>query len=293
MTGNVVTNVSDLTDAMRDMLLRPATADESATYGPTETGTLDALQRKGLAVGRARKNLALGEYEYTLTNTGKRCREALERQAAHSAVVVTNISGLTDAMRELLLRPVEPDLPAEGGGQRTLDALLHRGLITLVGNDPPTYRLTGAGKRCRDVLERQVAPTIVMLEVAGYGWALLNENDFGGHSITTWTRDEHTLVLVWQSAHEVTAAIYDGVPWPLDQIVDLITSDVPDDDVLISITLASASRRVQRVAHPRFAYQLAELLGVIRRRGDADIPRPVLRAAVIELARAIMATPER
>lgn len=207
--------------------------------------------------------------------------------------IVTNIADLTPAMREALRFPSHPDMPARGASRITLNALIQRGLVTrLGGSDPLAYRLTDAGKRCRDALERQDAPTVVVQQVAGYGWALLNENDFGGHSITTWTRDEHTLVLVYTGAFEVSAAIYDGAPLPLDQLVELITAEGEDPSAERLMELAAGKAAV--VASPRFAAELSELFAQFAAdERDASTPRTSspIRWAAERLAAALLATP--
>ena len=205
--------------------------------------------------------------------------------------IVTNIADLTPAMRELLRRPAEPDLPAEAGSEITLNAMAQRGLVTRLSTDPLTYRLTDAGKRCRDALERQDAPTVVVQQVAGYGWAMLNENDFGGHSITTWTRDEHTLVLVYTGAYEVSAAIYDGAPLPLDELVQTITTEQPD--LAPETLLEMAANRALTVADPYHARELSTLLSELARETRVvpeHIARPIRTAAGLLVA-AILATP--
>lgn len=201
--------------------------------------------------------------------------------------IVTNIADLSPSMRAHLQRPAEPDLPAEGTNAVTLTAMVQRGLITITAKSPLTYRLTDAGKRCRDALVRQEAPTATVLAVADHGWALLNENDFGGHSITTWTRDEHALVLVWSGAYEVSAAIYDGFPLDLDQLLQTIMLDADGQDVAPEHLLELAGSRAQQVAHPRFANDLTILLGAMARYGVPDN----LRVPALALAAAILATP--
>jgi hypothetical protein len=202
--------------------------------------------------------------------------------------VVTSVSDLTPAMRDLLRRPAEPDLPAETREPITFNALRQRGLVTLVSRDPLTYRLTDAGKRCRDALERQDAPTVVVQQVAGYGWAMVNENDFGGHSITTWTRDEHTLVLVYTGAYEVSAAVYDGAPLPLDQLVEVITDE--GGEVTSEHLMELAARRAAVVASSRFAAELAELFAMLAKEPRTAIPQHI-RWAAERLAAALLATP--
>lgn len=209
--------------------------------------------------------------------------------------VVTNIADLTPAMCELLRHPGEPDHFAEAPNRITLGALANRGLVTIISGTAGqlTYRLTAAGKRCRAALERQDAPTVAVREIASYGWALLSEHDFGGHAITTWIRDGHTLVLSWMGDREVSAAIYDGVPLPLDKLVQAVMSE-DEGDTLPEYVLHMAARRAFQVANPKHAHELGTLLNGLAHqiRRDGSLPLSI-RTAASQLAVAILATPPR
>jgi hypothetical protein len=201
--------------------------------------------------------------------------------------IVTNVSDLTPAMRELLLRPVEPGLSAEVATRtNSIDALRHRGLVSMVSSNPPAYRLTEAGARARAALERESAPVVVNQALGSYGWTMLAENCFGGHSITTWTRDEHTLVLSWIGAYEVSAVIHDGFPLPLDKLIETITDgDGPSENAL-----AGAARHAMLVTPARFASELSELLLALHENEHHLVS---VRAAAQTLAVAILGSHAR
>jgi hypothetical protein len=201
--------------------------------------------------------------------------------------VVTNVSSLTPAMRQALLLPAAPDLPATGASRITVEALRHRGLVTIASQNPWIFRLTDAGVRARAALEAETATTVAVTELGSHGWTLCHENDFGGHAITTWMSDDgHSLVLSYTGAYEVSAAIYDGQPLPLSQLIETIASRGCDDSP--EHLLNMAAQRARSVGDPRFASELSELLAAL-----AEDPHPTLaaRTVVQRLAAAILATP--
>lgn len=207
--------------------------------------------------------------------------------------VVTNISDLTPAMREALLRPAAPDQPTrvpDTATRATIAALANRGLVVIVAGNPLAYRLTDAGARARSALAPSGAPIVVNQALGSYGWAMLAESDFGGHSITTWTRDGHTLVLSWTGAYEVSAAIYDGLPLPLDQLVQTVLNDHEVYDSLEHL-LDMAARQAMLVAPARFATRLSDLLTTLAGQSSAGHVSPAVRLAAGQLASALLATP--
>jgi hypothetical protein len=208
--------------------------------------------------------------------------------------VITNLADITGPMRKAL-STLDP------GGAPTIlhrtvgNALIGKGLATK--HDDRHFVITEAGARVRDLAEREQAkldaPTIVVNSLSSFGWTMLAENDFGGHAITTWTRDEHTLVLSWTGAYEVSAAIYDGLPLPLDQVAELVMSE-DGGDTSPEYVLDLAARRARVVVSPRFAFELSELLTRIAADGRAwTTPRTpaTVRVAASQLAAAILSTP--
>lgn len=204
--------------------------------------------------------------------------------------VVTNTADLSDTMIDLLMRPESYGGTAEvePGEYRSFGALRAQGLVTDVGNR--RYRLTDGGARCRGAHERKNAPKVVIQSLGSYGWSMLSENDFGGHAITTWVRDEHSLVLSWTGACEVSAAILDGAPLPLDQLVETVTALYDDEPV--GHLLAMASRKAVRVANHHHAIELSDLLNALETslRSGAYMSQPIHTAAS-NLAAAVLATP--
>lgn len=203
--------------------------------------------------------------------------------------VVTNLADFTPAMREAL----ESLYSSKEGSvilHRTVgNSLVGRNLAARVGDRH--YAITDAGIRVHTLAEREAAPTVVVQSLGSYGWSMLAENDFGGHAITTWTRDEHTLVLSWTGAYEVSAAIYDGLPLPLDRLVETVLTEDEYDESAEHLMDRAASRAAI-VASPRFAAELSHLfvvLATVNRKG-VDLPLP-LRTSVKMLAAAILATP--
>lgn len=95
---------------------------------------------------------------------------------ANRGSVVTNVSDLTPAMREVLLRPAtEKDyFGPNGTGLVTINALRSRGLISMVTNWPaPEYRLTAAGERCRqELLRRATSPESTVATTEPHALAL-------------------------------------------------------------------------------------------------------------------------
>jgi hypothetical protein len=207
-----------------------------------------------------------------------------------TASLVTNVSDLSSAMRQALadLDPLgKPTILHRTVG----NALVGKGLVTRYSERH--FVITDAGIRVLEAIERQGATTVVVQSLGSYGWTMLAENDFGGHAITTWIRDEHSLVLSWTGAYEVSAAILDGVPLPLDQLVETVMSD---DGVEISseYVLEMAARRAKLVASPRFASELSALLGELSEEQRLTAtPRtpPAIRLTADRLAVAILATP--
>jgi len=198
--------------------------------------------------------------------------------------VVNNVSDLTDAMRALLVRPERRDqmAQAEQSERESFRSLVRRGLIINLGS--LRYRLTEQGIRCRATVEDSKAVEVAGASMSYHGWAQVDGREFEGHSVTTWMRDEHTLVLAGKY-EGVTAAIYDGLPLDLDRLVETVTSGSSDQ------VLERAAEHARRAAPARFAAQLAELLGLFAagaRRGDTRCP---LVLAAEELANAILSTP--
>lgn len=201
--------------------------------------------------------------------------------------IVTNVSDLTAGMRALLLRPAESDLPAElinSDAPNTVRAMVRRGLIRVMYAG--AYRLTDDGVRCRGVLERETAPAVVVGTIAGYGWVLHHEHGVGDHTVTTWTRDGHTLVLVWSGDYTVSAAVHDGQPLPLDQLVTTIQAEA--EEIPYRRLLLQAAARANAVAPRQCAAELTELLVVLADRKPID---PQWMQCVTRLATALLATP--
>jgi hypothetical protein len=205
--------------------------------------------------------------------------------------VVTNIEDLSDAMLDLLMRPEGHGSMAKATAveRRSFDALRGKGLLTDLGNR--WYRLTEAGVRCRKARERKNAPTVVVQSLGSYGWSMVSEIDFGAHAITTWTSSEHSLVLSWTGSCEVSAAILDGAPLPLDKLIETVTT-VYQDDEPVGHLLAMASRKAPNVANHHHAIELSGLLNELATslRSGAHMSQPIHTAAN-NLAAAILATP--
>lgn len=206
--------------------------------------------------------------------------------------VVTNLADITGPMR-VALNALDPNGTPTILHRTVGDALVSRGLATK--HDDNHFVITHAGARVRDLAEREhaelIAPTVAPRSLGSYGWAMLAENDFGGHAITTWTRDEHTLVLSWIGAYEVSAAIYDGAPLPLDELVQTVMVEQPD--LAPETLLEMAANRALTVANPYHARELSALLSELARETRVvpeHIARPIRTAAGL-LVVAILATP--
>lgn len=201
--------------------------------------------------------------------------------------VVTNVSDLTPAMREALAA-----LGKKGSVilHRFMgNALVGKGLARREGEKH--YSITVAGARALDAIERETASTVVVQSLGSYGWVMQSETELGGHAVTTWTRDGHMLVLSWAGAYEVSAAIYDGVSLPLEQLAETILIDdgaEPAPDLLLDM----AARHVPQIADRRYAHQLSELLSFLAEfdRQSQGPSRSIVLAAG-QLAAAILATP--
>lgn len=205
--------------------------------------------------------------------------------------VVTNLADLTPAMRDAL-KALDPSGVPMILHRTVGNALVGRGLATKY--DHVYFAITEAGMRARTAVERAAAPAVVVQSLGSYGWSMLTENDFGGHAITTWTRDEHTLVLSWTGAYEVSAAIYDGAPLPLDELVQTVMTE---QDAMSperhGVLLEMAASRALTVANPRHARELSALLSELARETRVvpeHIARPIRTAAGLLVA-AILATP--
>jgi hypothetical protein len=140
------------------------------------------------------------------------------------------------------------------------------------------------------------AVTATLWNVAAYGWTCQGETRSGLTTVSTWTRDERVLVLVFLGECEVQAAVLDGEPVDPEKLQRLVAGDENPDpfDVLFDRARAHAEHGDPN----RMGTELAALFESARK---LTVPRcgsvqePVipmrLRGTLYNLALAVLSTP--
>lgn len=133
--------------------------------------------------------------------------------------------------------------------------------------------------------------TVTLWNVAAYGWSCVGEQDFGVTAVSTWTRDEQVLVLVWQGNAEVSAAVLDGESIVLDELSALVTSSDHLDNSL-NLLVRAEYRATQMTG--RLGTELAAVLEATAQAIRRDLPSPInLRNSVRNLALAVLSSPTK
>jgi hypothetical protein len=130
--------------------------------------------------------------------------------------------------------------------------------------------------------------SVPLWNVAQFGWTCVAEQGFPTSSVSTWIRDDSVLVLVWQGTADITAAVLDGRPLPLDQVPEQITQHADDTETLYD-------RARQHAEGGRTGTELAALFdAMIRLRVDEKMSAPIgLRNRIRNLALAVLSAPAR
>jgi hypothetical protein len=132
--------------------------------------------------------------------------------------------------------------------------------------------------------------TVTLWNVAAYGWTCVSEQDFGVTAVSTWTRDEQVLVLVWQGAGDVTAAVLDGEVVPLDRLHETVVADEFLDDSR-DILGRAESHASQHIAG-RLGDELATVMDAAAQAERSQRQAPIrLRNSIRNLALAILSSP--
>ena len=140
--------------------------------------------------------------------------------------------------------------------------------------------------------------TVTLWNVASFGWVCQSDYSTGLTTVSTWTRDDSVLVLVVLGEAEVQAAVLDGQPLALDDVLETIASDDRLDDPVILFERAQqhAGRRPDRVGTELVALfrSAAKTARMSERQalGGPVIPM-AMRAALFNLALAVLSTPNR
>lgn len=132
--------------------------------------------------------------------------------------------------------------------------------------------------------------SVPLWNVAQFGWTCVAEQPFPASAVTTWVRDADVLVLVWQGAADITAAVLNGRPLPLDQVPEQIARDADDTAVLYD----RAAHHAEQI-NGRTGTELSELFhAMLRLRVDEKQSAPIgLRNRIRNLALAVLSTPAR
>lgn len=129
-----------------------------------------------------------------------------------------------------------------------------------------------------------------MWNVAAWGWTCQGETRHGLTTVSTWTRDEQVLVLVFLGECDVQAAVLDGESLALDDIAERITDSERAEDWLGLFDRARqhAERRDDRVGTELAA--LFEAAEIATRSPNIAVPLR-LGSRLHNLALAVLSTP--
>jgi len=136
--------------------------------------------------------------------------------------------------------------------------------------------------------------TVTLWNVAQFGWTCVSENDFGLTAITTWTRDDQVLTLAWQGVAEVSAAILDGHPLPLDDLLQQVADSGMVDDAATVLERAGdhAMQNIPGRLGPELGQLLTEAAEDANGRNVAQMSRTT-RHALHNVALAVLSTPAK